>query len=527
MRAVAYARYSTAHQNETSITAQLEAISAYCEKNGIELTGMPYIDEAFSGTNTDRPAYQRLLRDASAHRFDAIVVYDISRGSRDVGDWFAFRKQMSSLGISVLSATNTLGDMDDPNAFLQELLTVGLGQHMVLQTRQKSIAGKRVRAQSGLFCGGNAPLGYIIRNGEYVIDDDEADAVRLIFRMYIDGATYTQIIAELDRQNFRTRSGKRLESNTLYYIINNQRYTGDFIWFNSTERHMHKHVGKENPEEDKIIIRDAIPAIVTREEFEMAKLRMERSKNSFGVNHSKYPFLLSGLLRCGDCGGAICGVTVTAKGHKYPRYVCGNKRKEKCCHLPDIKADVLDKYIFDQIKLMVRDADVIDQMARHYAEKLANENTMADQIRAEMKKLERRNSRETEMALDMGLTPELKKRLIQNEEYRQQLEARLAAVVEPPVLTSDEIKAALTADMERLMRDLSETEKREIVRRYVRSIVVYKEDIEITFAPLFSAKNEQTPDDRIVECLSPAWLPRYAQCSGDKIRIPRSEIMAA
>lgn len=526
MRAVAYARYSTAHQNETSITAQLEAISAYCEKNDIELTGMPYIDEAFSGTNTDRPAYQRLLRDASAHRFDAIVVYDISRGSRDVADWFAFRKQMSSLGISVLSATNTLGDMDDPNAFLQELLTVGLGQHMVLQTRQKSIAGKRVRAQSGLFCGGNAPLGYIIRNGEYVIDDDEADAVRLIFRMYNDGSTYGEIIDELEKVHFRTRAGKRLERNTLYFILNNRRYTGDFVWFSRTERHMHKHVGKDNPEDQQIIVRDAIPAIITRGEFEMAQDRMERSKRTYGVNHAKYPYLLSGLITCGDCGGAICGVTVTSKGHKYPRYVCGNKRKEKCCHMPDVKADVLDKYVYDQICLAMRDEATIGQMARYYAEMLASQTTMADSIRKEMKALERRNSRETELALDMGLTPELKKRLLQNEEYRQQLEAKLAAVVEPPVLSEEEIKSALLSDMDRVSGDLTEDEKRDLIRRYIRSIVVYHDDIEITFAPYF-AKNDETADESIVDGLSPAWLPRYAPHLGDKLRIPRSQIFAA
>ena len=134
MIAAAYARYSTSNQQETSIAAQLEGIQAYCDREGIILAGMPYIDEAKSGTNTNRPGFQRLLADAQKGKFEAVVVYDISRGSRDVGDWFVFRKQMADLGVKVLSATNTLGDMDDPNAFLQELLSVGLGQHMVLQS---------------------------------------------------------------------------------------------------------------------------------------------------------------------------------------------------------------------------------------------------------------------------------------------------------------------------------------------------------------------------------------------------------
>lgn len=522
MKAVAYARYSTSHQNETSITAQLEAIQSYCDRNGIELTGTSYVDEAFSGTNTDRPAYQRLLRDAASHRFDAIVVYDISRGSRDVADWFAFRKQMSDLGITVLSATNTLGDMDDPNAFLQELLTVGLGQHMILQTRQKSIAGKRVRAQSGLFCGGVAPLGYSIVSGRYVVDEAEAVAVRLIFSMYNNGSTYGEIIDELDRIHFRTRSGKRLERNTLYFILNNRRYTGSYIWFDRTERHMHKHVGADNP--DKIIIDDVIPSIVSKEEFELASQRMEKSRQTFGINHSKYPFLLSGLIRCGDCGGAMCGANTRSKGHSYPRYICSNKRKEKSCRMPDVKADVLDDFIFDQLRSSIANEEVIKVMAKYYADKLATETSMADSIRREMKALERKNARETDVALEMGLTPEIKKRLMQNEAYRQQLEEKLASVVEPPVLSAEEIENGLRADMQRFSDTMSEEDKRELVRRYVVSVLIYRNDIEINFSPVFSSQNEQTPDGIADECLQPAWLPRYAPFFGGKQRIPRAKI---
>ena len=77
---------------------------------------------------------------------------------------------MQSHNIAVLSATQTLGDISNPNDFLVELISVGLGQHMVLQTRQKSIAGVAIKAKQGVFLGGVAPLGFDISGGKYIIN---------------------------------------------------------------------------------------------------------------------------------------------------------------------------------------------------------------------------------------------------------------------------------------------------------------------------------------------------------------------
>ena len=140
MKAAAYARYSTDKQTENSIAYQMEAIQKYCRQHQIDLCAF-YSDEAESGTNTNRPGFQNLMVAASRREFDAVVIYDISRGSRDVVDWFSFRKSMAALGIQVISTTQQLGDITNPSDFLMELITTGLGQHQVLDTRKKSMAG--------------------------------------------------------------------------------------------------------------------------------------------------------------------------------------------------------------------------------------------------------------------------------------------------------------------------------------------------------------------------------------------------
>lgn len=100
MRAAAYARYSTDRQQRSSIRYQLDAIRAYCREHEITITAT-YSDESETGTNMDRPGFQAMMAAAERREFEAVVIYDITRGSRDVGDWFQFRKRMLLLSIII------------------------------------------------------------------------------------------------------------------------------------------------------------------------------------------------------------------------------------------------------------------------------------------------------------------------------------------------------------------------------------------------------------------------------------------
>ena len=219
--------------------ARLSGIFAYCQTNNHTVTAT-FIDEAQTGTNTDRQGFISLLNGAKSRQFEAVIIYDISRGSRDVSDWFAFRKQMQQLNITVLSATEKLGDISNPNDFLIELINVGLGQHMVLQTRQKSMAGVAQKAKQGLFMGGIAPLGYDIANGVYVVNEHEAEAVRFIYAQYAAGKSYNFIIDELAAKGFKGKRGKALGKNSLNALLQNERYIGTYTW----NKHKVKYMGK-------------------------------------------------------------------------------------------------------------------------------------------------------------------------------------------------------------------------------------------------------------------------------------------
>lgn len=356
IRATAYARYSTDRQTENSIAYQMNAIQEYCNKNDIFLVSF-FSDEAFSGTNTERPGFQSMLASAQRHDFDAVVIYDISRGSRDVGDWFDFRKQMSILGIKVISASQPLGDALDPNNFLLELINVGLGQHQVLDTRKKSIAGKNERAKKGKFCGGVPPLGYDIVDGEYIINEAEATIVRKIFALYAAGHSYNYIIDKL--HGSVGKYGRPLGKNSFHSILKNERYIGVYTWNKREVKIMGKWAGG-NANPNIVRIENAIDPIIDIDTWRKVEQRMQDNKRK-AVNKSKNDYLLSGLIECSECGGTYIGHTSTnAKGYKSRAYVCNNKYRTHTCRSKNINADELETFVVQHLKSYLLNADFED-----------------------------------------------------------------------------------------------------------------------------------------------------------------------
>lgn len=482
-RAAAYARYSTSRQKETSIAAQLKAIQGYCKHKGYQLVGMPYVDEARSGTNVSRTAFQDLLEDARLSRFDVIVVYDLSRGARDIADWFAFRKEMAIQGIQVESATGGIGDIEDPSDFLQESVQAAVGQFMVMQSRQKSIAAKTIRAERGLFGGGIPPLGYDIVDGRYVINAREAPVIRTIFTMYAQGSSYTDIMYEVDKSGVRGKRGQRLTKNTLHYILKNERYAGTFIWNEYTMRHMHTWVGKKN--EEYVRIENAIPAIIDKHTFDAVARRMAKNKKNT-LNNTRVKdrhYLLSGIIRCAECGASMAGTTTTSKGYQYKRYTCITRHKLKSCALRDIKADALEAHLVGFIRQRILKPEAISGMLDII---YANDSTAeADAIAQEILTLEGRIAKLYD-AIERGLNTELAiDRIHQNNDKKQALQQRLANLPKSTLPDRALLAKLLRQDMDAAFD--SPQQSKQLLQRYIKSIQVSQQEIHVTIAPDLSA----------------------------------------
>ena len=353
LNAVGYTRFSTDRQTENSTKFQKDAITEYANKKNINLLRF-YSDEGWSGTNTERPAFQDMCAAANMGLFNAVLIYDISRASRDVADWMEFRKIMRTLNIQVISVTQNLGDALDPDSYLMELLNAGLGQHMVLQTRQKSIAGTTAKAKEGAFLGGYAPLGYNIKNGSYVINEYEANFVRTIFKMYAAGKSYNEIIDSLG--GLKGKRGAVIGKTQLKSILQNERYIGVYTWNKRQYKVMNKWAGgKLNP--NIVRIEGAIPQLIDIDTWERVQIRMKDKKRN-ATNKAKRTYLLSGLITCECCGGTYVGHTSTnSKGYQTIYYTCGTKYRNHTCAAKNIPAIQIEEFVMNQVKEYIRRMD--------------------------------------------------------------------------------------------------------------------------------------------------------------------------
>ncbi len=354
MKAAAYARYSTDRQTENSIAYQLKEIKKYCSAHDIEIVAT-YTDEGCSGTNADREGFQQMLQAAQVGAFDAVVIYDVSRGSRDVGDWFSFRKSMMYLGITVISATGQrLGDLTNGQDFLLELLTVGMGQAEVLGTRQKSLDGVAVKAQTGAFLGGVPPLGYDIKNGQYIINPQEAAIVRQIFAWYAAGKSYGYMLDHL--QGVTGKRGRPLGKNSFYTILSNERYIGVYTWNKRKCKLLRKWAGGA-PNPKVVRIEGAIPPIIDMETWERVQKRMSDRKHN-AANKAKHEYLLSGLIECESCGATYVGhASTNRRGYVTRYYCCGNKYRTHTCKARNINADEIEAFVVQNLKAYLLTVD--------------------------------------------------------------------------------------------------------------------------------------------------------------------------
>lgn len=362
-KAALYARFSTEHQ--CSIEIQFAKMQEFCLAQGFSVSPMhAYSDEALSGMRTARRfGFQDLMVAAERHEFDVVVLYDLTRGSREVVDWFTFRRKMQSLGIQVLSMHDRLGNLDDPADFLPELISVGMGQVHVLTSRLKSMDKVDYLAQQGKFLGGYAPLGYEIKDGEYFICEREAAYVRTIYAMYADGKSYNEILAALPSA-LRGKRGRPIGKNSLYTILRNDRYIGRYSWCKRQVKYFSEWAGGGQSDR-AVIIEDAIPAIIDKATWERVQTRMQENRIN-KTNHSSAhrEYLLSGVLFCGSCGASFFGATtINKKGSEYKFYKCGNKNRTGTCHSKNISANDIEPLIVNLLRNALLNGSLIEKTA--------------------------------------------------------------------------------------------------------------------------------------------------------------------
>lgn len=370
--ALIFARYSTDNQNPDSIEVQVDRCTQWCHQNGVPILGI-YADEATSGMKETRLHYEEGMSQLRKGIGDMAVFYDQSRMFRKMTAWFAFRDELTAMGVQVISVTQPMigRDLRDPTNFLTEGSMALFNQIWALQSRQKTTEKMRFMARNGQHTGGKPALGYVVKDKKLEICEEEAAIVRRIFQEYADGKSYQQIITGLNRDGIKTKHGNAFGSNSLHDLLHNEKYIGVLIYGRTPYREDGTRSSHRKSHPDEIRIENAIPAIIDRELFDTVQARMVKNKRQQGgrpATKREYP--LRGRVFCADCKSAM---TISTSHQKYNYYRCTGKKRLHTCDMAPISADHLEQRVAEAVRAILgspTEANGLIRILRDQAEKL-------------------------------------------------------------------------------------------------------------------------------------------------------------
>lgn len=407
MKAFIYARFSSENQRDESIDAQLRACRDYCAHNGWEVAG-EYIDKAFSARTDDRPDFQRMISDVPRVRPDFVVVHKLDRFARNRLDSLLYKKRLAMSGATLRSVLENIDD--SPESIMLESVLSGVAEYHSANLSREVKKGLRENVFQEKTTGGFPPLGYDFdENGRYVINEKEAAAVRLIFAWALDGRSYRQIAAELNRMGMRTKIGRPFVPNSIHDILRNEKYMGLRVFnrfgYNS-EGKIQRHIKGPNPNR----LSHKIPALVSEADWHAINEAMDRRRRTDRTKVGER-YLLAGRLECGVCGAAMAGHM--ARGTRY--YRCTARKAGKPCTLPTISCSKVDPLVLDALRAHVLNPSaisaIIPAIGKKAMQKAFDAGTDHQTLRERLQSLDVEISRVVDAIASVGISDALKAKL--------------------------------------------------------------------------------------------------------------------
>ena len=471
--AIIYARYSSERQNEQSIESQLRVCNEYAQRNGLNVIDS-YIDKAMTGTNDNRPSFQRMLADAEKSKaWDIVLVYAIDRFGRNSIEIAVNKQKLKRNGKTLISATQRTSENIDGtknlDGILLENVYIGLAEYYSAELSQKVSRGLQENRNKGLFTGGRVPFGYKVVNKKIVIDEDQANVILEMFNMYANGAMAKDIIDVLEERGV-SHNGKKFLPNAIYNILHNQKYIGRY------EIH-----GK--------VYTNIYPPIIPSDIFEQVQRRIEH--NRIGQVSKETIFLLKGKVFCGYCGKAITGESGTSHtSERYFFYKCANKKRNtNNCKKATVRKDVLEQKVLDMAMELFTtkvNLDIICDEIMRIHEKHRAEQSVLKLLREDKAKAEK-SLNNVMLAIEEGIiNATTKNRMTELERQIDELSGKI-------LLEESKLENSITREevMEYLTHSVRDLSPQVLIEVLVNRIELYDDEIVVWF----NYSDRTNPDD--------------------------------
>jgi len=178
-----------------------------------------YIDRAKTATNDKRPEFQQMVSDSERRRFKKVIVHKFDRFARNMEDSVNYPIILKRHGVEVISVMEHFDNSS--NGELMRYITQAIAHNYSRNLAQEVEKGKTESAYKGMHIGGKPPLGYDVDRDtmKLVINEKEAEAVKIIFSMYLEGHGYGKIIDKLNLLGYKTKRGVPFGKNSLHDIL--------------------------------------------------------------------------------------------------------------------------------------------------------------------------------------------------------------------------------------------------------------------------------------------------------------------
>lgn len=421
-----YARVSTDKDEQLhSLSNQISFFNDYISKVPNWKFIGSYIDEGISGTQVKkREEFLRMIEDAKKHKFDLILTKEISRFSRSTLDSIMYTQELLSNGVGVYFLNDNINTIL-PDSELRLTMMSSIAQDEVRRLSERVSFGMKRSIDNGVVLGCSNIYGYVKDNGKLVIDENQAEMIKIIFNRYANTSDgLSKVSRYLFSLGYKSRTGKRIDTTILTRIIENPKYKGYYCGHKSKVLDYRTKQKKRLNESDWIIYKDNenVPPIVSEKLWERANIKLKERKDSFTnrtVNKTVFQnrYTYSGKIYCG-CHNLTYHRSSAGKRKNNPVWECQVYRKEslKGCSNPRVFELELDEVFKDMFnKLFKRRNNVFDEILSECKNYLETNNNESDIKGLESKMLVLNNKKDKLLELVM-------EEYLSKEEYKKQID---------------------------------------------------------------------------------------------------------
>ena len=439
-----------------------------------------FADEAITGTKTDkRNGFQEMIARCQNGEIDMILTKSISRFARNTVDTLNYVRMLKDKNIAIFFEKENINTLDMNGELLLTIMS-SLAQQEVESLSQNVKIGLQMKMKRGEMVGFNGCFGYDYdpETKTLSVNEDEAQTVRMIYDMYLQGYGTTTIAKRLIELGIKNKKGEvSWHTHGVMGIIKNEKYKGDILLGKTfTTDPISKRRLANFGEENQYYIRDHHEPIVSREVWDEAeRIRKKRAKNKVVEttgNRERYTrqYAFSSMCECAYCGHKLTRRTRHSSSiYEKPVWQCMNATKNGIVNCPNCKAideAILEDAFLDAFKLLAGNFDDVLDVVLSYVEESANNDDnirRKQQIDKDISALESKKSRMTDMLIDGTITKEV------YDEKLVEFTRKLHTLSDKRKILADSINTR--NDISKRMSELRETlEKEDILDEFDRTV---------------------------------------------------------